>query len=61
MVRFAEGSIRLAVEVNYYGEKFFLDNEDGQGLFKVTKGRGSPKWAHSSLPSDSEVVEVVQE
>lgn len=51
-----EGSEREAVEVNYHGDKFYLDNEDGQGWAKVTKGRGGPDWGHSSLP----VVSVVQ-
>lgn len=45
-----EGSEREAVEVTYGGEKFFLDNEDGSGWAKVTRGHGSPQWGHSSLP-----------
>lgn len=45
-----EDTEREAVEVNYYGEKFYLDNEDGGGWNKVTHGRGSPQWGHSSLP-----------
>lgn len=45
-----EGSERAAVEVNYHGDKFYLDNEDGQGWAKVTQGRGGPDWGHGSLP-----------
>lgn len=45
-----EGQPRRAVEVDYHGEKFYLDNEDGQGWLKVTRGRGSPHYQHSSLP-----------
>lgn len=40
---------RKAVEVSYHGAKFYLDNEDGSGWAKVTKGHGSPRWGHSSL------------
>jgi hypothetical protein len=45
-----EGQERAAVEVNYHGDKFYLDNEDGSGWNKVTHGHGSPQWGHSSLP-----------
>jgi hypothetical protein len=45
-----EGQEREAVEVVYGGEPFYLDNEDGSGWAKVTKGRGSPAYRHSSLP-----------
>lgn len=44
------GTEREAVEVDYHGDKFYLDNEDGSGWRKVTLGRGSPTWGHSSLP-----------
>lgn len=51
------GTEREAVEVNYHGEKFYLDNENGEGWNKVTHGRGSPKWGHSGLPVASVVGE----
>jgi hypothetical protein len=44
------GTEREAVEVNYHGDIFYLDNEDGSGWGKVTGGRGGPEWGHSSLP-----------
>jgi hypothetical protein len=44
------GTEREAVEVNYHGKKFYLDNESGTGWNKVTHGLGSPQWGHSSLP-----------
>ena len=54
-----EGQKRQAVEVNYRGEApFYLDNENGQGWVKVTEGRGSPQWGHSSIPVER-VVEVL--
>ncbi len=51
-----EGTEREAVEVNYHGDVFYLDNEDtsfqkaGQGWFKVTQGRGGPDWGHADIP-----------
>ena len=45
-----EGTEREAIEVNYHGHKFYLDNENGEGWNKVTRGRGGPEWGHSSLP-----------
>lgn len=53
-----EGTEREAVEVNYHGNKFYLDNEDGQGWAKVTQGRGGPDWGHSSLPVASLVDQI---
>jgi len=53
-----EGQTRAAVEVIYAGQApFYLDNEDGSGWRKVTDGRGSPHWAHASLPVASVVGE----
>lgn len=37
-----EGTARDAVEVLYGDMVYYLDNEDGSGWLKVTKGRGSP-------------------
>lgn len=45
-----EGAEREAVEVTYGGQRFYLDNEDGEGWRKVTIGRGGPDWGHGSLP-----------
>lgn len=45
-----EGQEREAVEVYGDGEKFYLDNEDGSGWAKVTRGFGSPEYGHSELP-----------
>lgn len=46
-----DGTTREAVGVNYHGHVFYLDNEDGSGWAKVTKGRGGPDWPHNSLPN----------
>lgn len=55
-----EGQEREAVEVNYHGDVFYLDNEDGSGWNKVTHGGGSPQWGHRELPDDSKPVEPQQ-
>lgn len=54
-----EGTERGAVEVNYYDQTFYLDNENGSAWRKVTLGGGGPEWGHSSLPDDSEVIREV--
>lgn len=54
-----EGTERNAVEVNYCGQTFYLDNENGSAWLKVTLGGGGPEWGHSSLPDDSEVIRDV--
>lgn len=54
-----QGQCRAAVEVTYGGRTFFLDDEDGDGWFKVTAGHGSPNVAHRSLPDASTVQEVL--
>jgi len=43
------GETRQVVEVVYADETFYLDNADGTGIYKVTKGLGSPHCGHSSL------------
>lgn len=45
-----QGEKRNAVEVDYYGLKFYLDNADGSGWAKVTVGRGWPGIAYRKLP-----------
>lgn len=46
------GEKRQVIEVNYGGDKFYMDNETGQGLYKVTIGQGSPGCAHASIYPD---------
>jgi hypothetical protein len=41
--------------VDYHGEIFFLDDEDGGGSYKVFKTAGGPWCAgHKSLPVDDD-------
>lgn len=44
-----EGQERQAVEVLYGDQKFYLDNADGSGWWKVTEGRGMPNYSHSNI------------
>lgn len=59
-----EGQEREAVEVTYFGDVFYLDNEKSQhnipggGWAKVTHGRGSPGFGHSELPVRKVLAEV---
>lgn len=50
------GQERAAVEINYAGHVFYIDDQEhdgvggpGCGWAKVTLGRGSPRFAHRSL------------
>ena len=36
------------------------DNEDDIGLLKVTDGKGDSRYSHSSLPDDSQAIEVIE-
>lgn len=46
------GKVLDAVEVRYANSTFYIDNYLDQGWKKVTEGRGSPNWPHSSLDVD---------
>ena len=50
------GSTRAAVEVEYAGEIFYLDDTGGQGWDKVTVGRGSPRRGHRGLYAEPGLV-----
>lgn len=45
------GRTEPVVVVRYYDQTHLLWNRDGIGWNKVTRGRGSPRWSHSSLPN----------
>lgn len=46
------GTIREAVEVKYGRYTFYIDNQFDNGWRKVTEGRGSPMWGHSSIDAE---------
>jgi hypothetical protein len=50
------GTRRKVVEVEYGGETFYLDDEDGSGWNKVTHG-GSPHWGHSNLTIEPDSIQ----
>jgi hypothetical protein len=50
-----EGQRRKCVRVDYKGDVFYLDDEDGSGSHKVFETQGGPWCAgHKSLPVDDE-------
>jgi len=55
------GTERQAVEVTYGDSKFYLDNADGNGIRKVTKGMGSPTHGHKSIYPERILHEVPKE
>jgi hypothetical protein len=46
------GHERDAVEITYDNRTFYIDDSNGTGWHKVTLGKGSPRWGHSSLDVD---------
>lgn len=46
------GQKRAAVEVIYGADVFYLDDENGSGWDKVTRGKGSPHIGHRQLEID---------
>lgn len=52
-----EGQERAAIEVDYHGQKFYLD-DDADAIEKLLIGRGSPRYGHSSLPVASVISET---
>ena len=57
-----EGMEREAVEIseaNQAGEQpFYLDNADGSGWLKVTKGKGSMMYGHRNLAVERVIADV---
>ncbi len=54
-----EGQVREAVEVTLAnGHRIYIDNVNGEGWAKVTKGMGLRSWPSKSYPV-SEVIEEV--
>lgn len=37
------------VQLDYFSEPMYLDDQDGSGWRKVTEGRGSPRLGHRNL------------
>jgi hypothetical protein len=43
------GTIRQGLLITYRKETWLIDNEHGDGYYKVTDGKGSPQCGHKSL------------
>lgn len=43
------GQQRQAVQITYGGQTWIIDNEHGDGYYKVTTGMGSPGCGHKSI------------
>lgn len=43
------GQRRHGIEVTYGGSVWIIDNEHGDGFYKVTRGMGSPRCPHKSI------------
>jgi hypothetical protein len=54
------GEIRQAIQINYGGETWIIDNQHGDGYYKVTAGQGSPRCGHKSI-TDYEILGDVPE
>lgn len=50
-----ENTVRRAVRITTDASTFYIDDEDGFGWHKVTKGMGSARLPHRSLPVSREV------
>ncbi len=50
------GTVQPAVEVRYFDKPFYIDDRNGSGWYKVTKGHGSPSYPHS----DFEIERIVE-
>lgn len=48
------GEIRQGIEITYGGESWIIDNEHGDGFYKVTRGMGSPRCPHKSVSNISD-------
>jgi hypothetical protein len=50
------GSRRQGIQITYQGETWIIDNENGDGYYKVTKGYGSPRCGHKSIFNSINIV-----
>lgn len=52
------GEERQGIEITYSGETWIIDNEYGDGFFKVTRGMGSPRCPHRSIDAPMKLREI---
>ena len=52
------GKRRQGVQITYEGSTWIIDNEHGDGFYKVTFGQGSPRCGHKSIFNPINIVEI---
>jgi hypothetical protein len=52
------GSTRQGIKIQYCGTSFVIDNENGDGYRKITKGRGSLQYSHKSVDNPNILSEI---
>lgn len=52
------GNRRQGIQITQGSETWIIDNEHGDGYYKVTKGQGSPRCGHKSIFNPANVVEI---
>ncbi len=53
-----EGTRRQGLKIEQGEQSFIIDNEHGDGYYKVTIGKGSPTHGHKSVHNPIEVREI---
>ncbi len=52
------GKRRQGIQITQGGKTWIIDNEHGDGYYKVTDGQGSPRCGHKSVFNPINVVEI---
>lgn len=52
------GKRRQGIFVHYKRQTFMIDNEHGDGYYKVTKGMGSPARGHHSVENPTNMLHI---
>lgn len=55
------GQRRQGIQITYEGHTWIIDNEHGDGYYKVTKGEGSPWCSHKSVSNPINVIEITDD
>jgi len=48
------GEVRQGLEISYQGSTWIIDNQYGDGFYKLTLGMGSPNCSHKSVSNISD-------
>lgn len=55
------GKRRQGIQITYEGSTWIIDNEHGDGYFKVTEGMGSPWCSHKIVTNPLNVIQIPDE